>query len=51
MVDDGNEALEEARMSVFRIHDDGKLSFARKCDVAVGATSMFWMRMVELDPR
>ena len=37
-----------AGMSVFRIGDDGKLTFARKCDVEVGDKTMFWMGMVPL---
>lgn len=38
-----------AGLSVFRVHDDGKLTFARKYDVDVGAHSMFWMGIVDLD--
>lgn len=38
-----------AGLSVFRVHDDGKLTFARKYDVDVGAYSMFWMGIVDLD--
>jgi len=37
-----------AGLSVFRIGDDGKLTFARKYDVDVGAKVMFWMGMVPL---
>ncbi len=37
-----------AGLSVFRIGDDGKLTFVRKYDVDVGDTLMFWMGMVEL---
>ena len=37
-----------AGLSVFRIGDDGKLTFARKYDVDVGDKSMFWMGMVPL---
>jgi 6-phosphogluconolactonase (cycloisomerase 2 family) len=37
-----------AGLSVFRIGDDGKLTFARKYDVDVGDKLMFWMGMVEL---
>jgi len=38
----------QAGLSVFRIDDDGKLTFARKYDVDVGDKLMFWMGMVEL---
>jgi 6-phosphogluconolactonase len=37
-----------ACISVFRIGDDGKLSFVRKYDVDVGNRQMFWMGMVPL---
>ncbi|MGQ0522751.1 MAG: lactonase family protein [Betaproteobacteria bacterium] len=37
-----------AGLSVFRIGDDGKLTFARKYDVDVGNRTMFWMGMVLL---
>jgi 6-phosphogluconolactonase (cycloisomerase 2 family) len=37
-----------AGLSVFRIGDDGKLTFARKYDVDVGDRLMFWMGMVPL---
>jgi 6-phosphogluconolactonase len=37
-----------AGLSVFRIGDDGKLTFARKYDVDVGDKLMFWMGMVPL---
>src|SRR6202047_3486062 len=37
-----------AGLSVFRIGDDGKLSFARKYDIDVGDKTMFWMGMVPL---
>ena len=37
-----------AGLSVFRMGDDGKLTFARKYDVEVGDKSMFWMGMVPL---
>jgi hypothetical protein len=33
---------------VFRIGDDGKLTFARKYDIDVGDKTMFWMGMVPL---
>ena len=35
-----------ACLSVFRIGGDGKLEYARKYDVEVGANTMFWMGMV-----
>jgi 6-phosphogluconolactonase (cycloisomerase 2 family) len=37
-----------AGLSVFRIGDDGKLTFARAYDVDVGDKAMFWMGMVRL---
>src|SRR5437870_4041745 len=37
-----------AGLSVFRIGDDGKLTFVRKYDVDVGGKTMFWMGMVQL---
>jgi 6-phosphogluconolactonase len=37
-----------AGLSVFRIGDDGKLTFARTYDVEVGDQTMFWMGMVPL---
>lgn len=37
-----------ATMSLFRIGDDGRLSYIRKYDVDVGAASLWWMGMVEL---
>ena len=37
-----------AGLSVFRIDDDGKLSFVRKYDVDVGERILFWMGMVVL---
>ena len=37
-----------AGLSVFRIGDDGKLTFVRKYDVDVGDNMMFWMGMVPL---
>nr|WP_302847309.1 beta-propeller fold lactonase family protein [Sphingomonas sp. OK281] len=37
-----------AGLSVFRIADDGTLSFVRKYDVDVGHRSMFWMGMMSL---
>src|SRR5205085_836234 len=37
-----------AGLSVFRIGDDGKLTFVRAYDVDVGDKTMFWMGMVPL---
>ena len=37
-----------AGLSVFRIGDDGKLTFARKYEIDVGDRTMFWMGMVPL---
>ena len=37
-----------AGLSVFRMGDDGKLTFSRKYDVDVGDKTMFWMGMVPL---
>ena len=37
-----------AGLSVFRIGDDGKLTFARKYDVDVGQAQQFWSGMVTL---
>ena len=37
-----------AGLSVFRIGDDGKLTFVRKYDVDVAGKIMFWMGMVQL---
>ena len=37
-----------AGLSVFRIGDDGKLTFARTYDIDVGDRTMFWMGMVAL---
>ena len=37
-----------AGLSVFRIGDDGKLSFVRVYDIDVGDKTMFWMGMVPL---
>jgi len=36
-----------AGLSVFRIGDDGKLTFVRKYDIDVGSKTMFWMGMVQ----
>jgi 6-phosphogluconolactonase len=37
-----------AGLSVFRIGDDGKMTFVRKYDIDVGDKTMFWMGMVPL---
>ena len=37
-----------AGLSVFRMGDDGKLTFVRKYDIDVGDKTMFWMGMVAL---
>src|SRR5438477_5168722 len=37
-----------AGLSVFRIGDDGKLTFVRKYDIDVDSKTMFWMGMVQL---
>jgi 6-phosphogluconolactonase (cycloisomerase 2 family) len=37
-----------AGLSVFRIGNDGKLTFVRKYDVDVAGKTMFWMGMVQL---
>jgi hypothetical protein len=48
-VRDGNTVRTVAAgLSVFRIGDDGKLSFVRKYDVDVGDKVMWWMGMVPL---
>jgi 6-phosphogluconolactonase len=36
-----------AGLSLFRIVDDGRLSFLRKYDVEIGACQLFWMGMVD----
>ena len=38
----------QAGFSVFRVGDDGKLTFARTYDIDVGDRTMFWMGMVKL---
>jgi len=43
---DGTEV--PARLSLFRIGDDGKLTFARAYDVDVGDRTMWWMGMVDV---
>lgn len=48
-VRDGKEIrVAPAGLSVFRIGDDGKLTFMRKYDIDVGDKLMFWMGMVPL---
>jgi 6-phosphogluconolactonase len=48
-VRDGKEIrVAPAGLSVFRIADDGKLTFVRKYDIDVGDKIMFWMGMVPL---
>ena len=48
-VRDGDEIKTlPAGLSVFRIGEDGKLTFVRKYDVDVGNKTMFWMGMVPL---
>jgi 6-phosphogluconolactonase len=37
-----------ACLSLFRVGEDGRLSFAGKTDVELGGRSLFWMGMVEL---
>ena len=48
-VKDGNDVrLAPAALSVFRIGDDGKLSFVRKYDVALNGKLQWWAGMVDL---
>jgi 6-phosphogluconolactonase len=48
-VRDGKAVKEiPAGLSVFRIGDDGKLTFVRTYDIDVGKKTMFWMGMVPL---
>jgi len=48
-VKDGNAIrTTPAGLSVFRIGDDGKLTYVRKYDIDVGDKTMFWMGMVPL---
>jgi 6-phosphogluconolactonase (cycloisomerase 2 family) len=46
--DGGEVRTVAAGLSVFRIGDDGKLTFARTYDIDVGDKTMFWMGMVPL---
>lgn len=43
---DGTEV--PARLSLFRIGDDGQLTFARAYDIDVGNRTLWWMGMVEV---
>ena len=48
-VRDGNAVRTiPAGLSVFRVGDDGKLTFVREYDVDVGGKTMFWMGMAPL---
>jgi len=48
-VKDGNALrTTPAGLSVFRIGDDGKLTYVRKYDIDVADKTMFWMGMVKL---
>ena len=48
-VRDGEKVVRvPARLSVFRIGDDGRLSYVRSYDVEVGSVFMWWMGMVQL---
>jgi 6-phosphogluconolactonase (cycloisomerase 2 family) len=48
-VKDGNAIrTAPAGLSVFRIGDDGKLTYVRKYDIDVADKTMFWMGMVKL---
>ncbi len=48
-VKDGNDVrLAPAAMSVFRIGDDGKLTFVRKYDTALNGKLQWWSGMMEL---
>jgi hypothetical protein len=44
----GNIANLPAGLTVYRIGDDGKLSFIRKYDVDTGKATQFWSGMVTL---
>jgi 6-phosphogluconolactonase len=37
-----------AGLTIFRIGDDGKLTFVRKYDIDVGDKTIFWMGIVPL---
>jgi 6-phosphogluconolactonase len=45
---DGIDIDVRGGLPVFRMGDDGKLTFVRKYDVDVGDKTMFWMGMVPL---
>jgi hypothetical protein len=48
-VKDGNDVrLAPAALSVFRICDDGKLSFVRKYDVELSGKLQWWAEMMGL---
>ena len=44
----GGVSTVPASLAVFRVQSDGKLDFARKYDLNVGAQNMFWMGIVPL---
>ena len=49
LVQDGSEVRTvPASLDVFRIGTDGKLTYARKYDIEVGDSSMFWTGLVKL---
>lgn len=48
VTDGAGVTVAPATMSLFRIGDDGRLSYIRKYEVDVGAASLWWMGMVEL---
>ena len=37
-----------ARLSTFRVGDDGRLTYTRSYDVEVGKVFMWWMGMLQL---
>jgi 6-phosphogluconolactonase len=46
--DNGGISMFSAGLSVYRVHGDGKLEFARKYDVDVGAKTQFWSGMLAI---
>ena len=46
--DGSSVATVPANLSVFRVADDGRLSYVRRYDVEVGKAFMWWMGMVQL---
>ena len=50
LVDDALQTI-PARLAVFRIGADGRLTFVRAHDVELGGQTLFWMGMVELPTR